>query len=467
MKKTIKNILSIVVLIVMIIAIYILLHMDILPNKYLYLFLGVEVFLYLLGLFLYNRKNMLLVILGIILFLLSIGVNGVVYYYFGKTSDYIDRTFNIETYDVTTKYVLLTGSNNEVSSLENLDSNTSILFYEYSRGVNLATKKLGKYTYQGTNIFYDTLVKTRNENLYFLISYSDYSFIMDASNELDEEQFKIIKEFEIIEKVPINQKTPDSYNIYINGLDYSGNRRDFNMIATINTKTNKIVLTSIPRDYYIYVPDYDMNDSLTALGTADPEISKHALEELLHIKIDYVLNIYTESLVKVVDALGGVEFCSNTSFYTTHDMTLGSYEDNNRKLYVAKGCRQYNGLEALAIARERLHYSSGDRARQENCRKILISILKKLASTTTLTNYNEVLSSFDGLYTSNINKRVITNLVKSVLDNPNYDIIEQSLDGYDGKGIGRLGSGEVWAMRPNENTVNTASVKINEVLNSN
>ena len=97
----------------------------------------------------------------------------------------------------------------------------------------------------------------------------------------------------------------------------------------------------------------------------------------------------------------------------------------------------------------------------------MINILKKLASTTTLTNYNEVLSSFDGLYTSNINKRVITNLVKSVLDNPNYEIIEQSLDGYDGKGIGRLGSGEVWAMRPYENTVNSASIKINEVLNSN
>ena len=467
MKKIIKNILSVIVLIVMIVAIYTILHMDILPNKYLFLFLGIEIILYLLGFFFYNRKNIFLIVLGILLFLLSLGVNGVVYYYFGKTSDYIDLAFNIKTYDVTTKYVLLTGVNNEVSSLDNLDNNTSILFYEYSRGVNLATKKLGNYNYQKTNDSYDSLVRTRNENLYFLISNSDYLFIMDASNELTSDQFKIIEEFEVVEKVPINQKNPDSYNIYINGLDYSGNRRDFNMIATINTKTNKIVLTSIPRDYYIYVPDYDMNDSLTALGTVDPEISKRALERLLNTKIDYVLNIYTESLVKVVDALGGVEFCSNSSFYTTHDMTLGSYEDNNRKLYVSKGCRQYNGLEALAIARERLHYSSGDRARQENCRKILISILKKMASTTTLTNYNEVLSSFDGLYTSNINKRVITNLVKSVLDNPNYDIIEQSLDGYDGKGIGRLGSGEVWAMRPNEKTVNSASVKINEVLNYN
>ena len=65
------------------------------------------------------------------------------------------------------------------------------------------------------------------------------------------------------------------------------------MIATVNTKTNKIVLTSIPKDFYIYVPAYDMKDSLTALGTVDPDISKEALEKLFDIRIDYTINLYT------------------------------------------------------------------------------------------------------------------------------------------------------------------------------
>ena len=170
MNKLLKNILSIIVLIVMIVAVYIILHMNILPSKYLILFLGIEIILYLLGFFFYNRKNIFLLVLGVFLFLLSLGVNCVVYYYFGKTSDYIDLVFNVKTYNVTTKYVLLTGANNKVSSLDNLDNNTSILFYEYSRGVNLATKKLGNYNYQKTNDFYGSLNKARDDNLYFLIS---------------------------------------------------------------------------------------------------------------------------------------------------------------------------------------------------------------------------------------------------------------------------------------------------------
>ena len=236
-------------------------------------------------------------------------------------------------------------------------------------------------------------------------------------------------------------------------------------LPVVNTKTNKIVLTSIPRDFYIYVPAYDMKDSLTALGTVDSDISKEALEKLFDIKIDYTINLYTNSLVDVVDTIGGVEFCSGGSFVTTHDLNLGSYEDKGEKLYVSKGCKTYNGKEALAIARERLHISNGDRARQDNCRQILINIGKKLASYTTLTNYNDILESFDGLYTSNVNKTVITNLIKSFISNPNYTIIEQSVDGVDGHGIGRLGSSLVWTLEPKMNTVNNASNQIKQIMN--
>ena len=403
-------------------------------------------------------------IIGIILLIISVLTNGIVHYYFGKTNKFLEANFDIKTYDVKTEYYLLTSKDNSINSLKELNKDTTIEYYKYSRAVELAIKKLGDYKYESTEIGYLNLDRTAKNNKYFLISKSDFLFACEASKDFSKEDFKILKEFSVTEKVPMNTKTPDSYNIYINGLDYSGGNRDFNLIATINTKTNKIVLTSIPRDYYIEIPAYDnRKDSLTALGTVDPEISKEALEKLFNIKIDYVLNLST-SLVKVVDTIGGVEFCSDTSFYTTHDMTLGSYKDNGKKLYVKKGCHEYNGLEALAIARERLHLSGGDRSRIENCRKIFINIFKSLKSMTTLTNYGEILDSFEGLYTTNINKKTLTNLIKSFINNPDYEIIEQSVDGVDGKGIGRLNSGEVWTLTPIMDTVNKASEKINKVI---
>ena len=105
-----------------------------------------------------------------------------------------------------------------------------------------------------------------------------------------------------------------------------------------------------------------------------------------------------------------------------------------------------------------------DRVRQQNCRKIAIEIAKSLISTSTLTNYNDVLNSFDGLYVTDMNKKTITNLFKSVLNGDNYEIIEQSVDGYDSVGIGHLGTADTWTMTPAMDTVNQASNKIKEVM---
>ena len=73
---------------------------------------------------------------------------------------------------------------------------------------------------------------------------------------------------------------------------------------------------------------------------------------------------------------------------------------------------------------------------------------------------NEVLKSFNGLYETDMNKKVITNLFKSVINDPNYEIIEQSVDGTDSQGIGHLGTQDTWTMKPDMNTVKTASDKI-------
>ena len=101
---------------------------------------------------------------------------------------------------------------------------------------------------------------------------------------------------------------------------------------------------------------------------------------------------------------------------------------------------------------------------KKNCRQILINIAKKLASATTLTNYTEVLNSFDGLYTTDMNDKTVKSLIKSALENKNFEVVEQSVDGTDGIGIGHLGTQESWIMNPDMNTVNAATTEIKKVL---
>ena len=464
-KRLLMNILSVLVLGIVIYTMMVILKLDILPGKYLKLLIIGEVVFYLLGLLLYNLKHKVFIVLGILLYLISIAGNGVAYYYCHKTNDYIEDNFVMNTYKATTPYYLVTGANNPVNDVSELSSDTSIGYYPVSTAVETAKKVLGDYQYNAIENEFYTLIGVRDNLTYYITPKEDFVFLLGASNAIDESMFKILKEFNVEEEFVVDDKVPTAFNVYISGLDYQGRNRDYNLIATVNMKTHKILLTSIPRDYYIDIPAYNAKDSLTTLGVVDSKIPKEGLECLFNTKIDYTLNIYTETLVKVVDTIGGVEFCSDKSYYTKHDTTIGSYDDYGEKVYVESGCHTYNGLQTLAIARERVNNRAGDRGRQENCRQIAANIIRKIASMDTITNYGETLNSFDGLYTTNINKKTITAFIKEGIDNPNFEIIEQGVDGIDGKTRNHWDTGDIWTVEPNMDQVNAASQKINEVLN--
>ena len=90
-KKLLKNILSLVVLIIVLFTTYEILKLNILPNKYLIPIIIGEIILYALGLLLYNLKKKVFVLIGIILYLISIIGNIFVYYYLNKTNKYISK----------------------------------------------------------------------------------------------------------------------------------------------------------------------------------------------------------------------------------------------------------------------------------------------------------------------------------------------------------------------------------------
>ena len=469
-KFLLKNLLTVLVIVLISLGIYQILSLDVLPYKYLIPILLGEGLLFLVSFFLYNTRKVFLIIIGILFYLFMIVGNALGYYYLQKVNSYISTSFTKETYTIKTKYFLVAATSNPISTIFDLPKEAKIDYYKYSRSIDKALKKLGQYEYKSIDTVIDSMKEIQNTNNYLLIGEANYNYLFENAkvNIIKKEDFKIIHEFEVSEEVKTNKETSDSYNIYINGLDFTGVMRDYNLIATINTKTHKVVLTSIPRDYYMDVPGYNIKDTLMCLGSLDTEISKEALEKLFNIKIDYTININTNSLVKVVDTLGGIEFCSDTAFWTTHAMVQNTYNDTlGRKLYVPQGCKSYNGIQILTIARERNAFPGRDRVRQKNCRQILITILKKLLSITTLTNYDEIIKSFDGLYTTDINEVTVKQLIKTSLENPNFEIIEQNVDGTDSIGIGHLGTTEAWIMTPDMNTVNKASETINKVLKEN
>ena len=466
-RKTIGLILFLLTVVIAAIAILNVKKLNILPDKYFYLLIGGEVLISLIvGLLLVKTKKIVLFIIGVVLaIIIGIG-NTIIGNYVHKTNKFINKTFK-EYMTITTEYIVVTSSRNSIDSIDAIEANHNIYYYKYSRDVDLALKELNNFTYiSNDSVSHVFREMETNPDIYLLISKADYNYIIENTIWYNKDNYKIIKEFTIEKKEEINKEVKTSYTIYLNGTDFTGVMRDFNLLITINTKTKKILTTSILRGYYIDVPAYGMKDTLMCLGAYDSHVSEEALEKLLDTKIDYVVNVNTNSLVDIVDTIGGVEFCSDYEFTTTHAVTTNTYDDRvGKKLKVAEGCREYNGAEALTIARERLNLKNNERGRLQNCQKIMMGIVKKSMTTTSLLNFDEILNSYSGLYTTDMNREVITELAKSFIsDYSSYEITSQALDGKDGMDIGHMGTVEVWVNYPDEEQVKEASTKIKEVL---
>ena len=443
-----KYILYIITLVSILLTTTFAIKLNILPTKYLVLFITIELILLLLSLIQLSKKKVLK-IPGIVLSIMTIILNIIVLYYINNTNKFIDKNFTGDIKYSSTYYVIT----NIESIEENLDDIENIKYYKYSYNVEKAKELLGEYDYEEI----DNLEKTiKEKNNYLLIDEKNYKLL--------EQDSKIIYEFNIEWSEKRNTKKQDTYNIFIGGRDFTRTLMDFNMLLTVNTKTKTILITSIPRDYYMYVPDYGMYDSLEFMGLLGEKTTMNALENLFDTKIDLYASIYTEGLVEIVDLLGGIDYCSDKTFTTTHALVLDTYDDSyGEKLTIYEGCQHLNGIETLTVARERKKIGS-DRVRQENCRKIFKTIMNDSLSITTLTNYEEILNRISDLYQTNIDKKTVQKLVKSLINNK-YTIIEQTLEGSDGSGYIRLGTINSYVMYPYESSVEQAKTKINETLN--
>lgn len=253
--------------------------------------------------------------------------------------------------------------------------------------------------------------------------------------------------------------TKDSYNIYISGIDTYGNitnvsRSDVNILATVNPVKKEILLTNIPRDYYVKLHSFNEYDKLTHAGIYGIDESISTIEDLLDTKINYYVKVNFTSLIDIVDALDGIVVNSNYSFTTVDGYSF------------KKGNNYLDGKEALSFARERKAFKEGDRIRGENQQLILTSIINKATSTKIITNYTEILKAVKGKFITNIKDEEITKLIKMQFsDGKAWNIKSISVNGVDSYDyVYSYKKNKLYVMRPIQETVDNAKGKIKDVM---
>lgn len=254
------------------------------------------------------------------------------------------------------------------------------------------------------------------------------------------------------------------FNIMITGIDVSGSieekgRSDVNMLVTVNPNTAQILMTSIPRDYQIYLLDKEMSvDKLTHTGFYGVKTTKLAEENLLMTDINYYIKVNFTTVEKFIDAIGGIDVYSEYSFAPL----------NNSAYYVQEGMNHMNGAQALAFARDRKSFSEGDNQRIKNQQEVVEAVIKKATSSTAmLVKYNDILTSLKDYFRMSISSSELKDLIKmQISDNPKWEFYKNSLSGQ-GKLMSTYstGSENVYVMLQDEESIQKAHGLIKAVMN--
>ena len=207
-------------------------------------------------------------------------------------------------------------------------------------------------------------------------------------------------------------------------------RPDVNMIATVNPKTHEVLLTSIPRDYYVTLPSKNAKDKLTHSSLYGIQESIGAVENALGIDVNYYLRVNYSTIIKIVDAIDGIDVDSPVDFYTSG--MKGMPELNGH--HFVKGMNHVDGKLALAFCRERHSFLSGDMQRNENQQAVMEAILKKATgSTTILTKYTAILDAVKDNLSTNMTTDEMADIIKMQLkDMPDWKISKQAIKGTNG-----------------------------------
>lgn len=230
------------------------------------------------------------------------------------------------------------------------------------------------------------------------------------------------------------------------------------MIASINTKTNKAFLLSIPRDLYVDIPNHGYakineafpdgeKDKFSESGYADGGMGllEKTVSEYFGIPIHYYALVNYTALKQGVNAVGGIEVTIESSD------PRGLYDPSpdllNNRLPLVKlpnGVATLDGTAALGLARARgdssraYGYGKSDFTRTENQRKILIGLKDKAVSVGTLSNPVKVGQLFDTLG-DNVQTDLTSGEAKRLYDLSkkvsNANIKSGSLNDADGKNL--------------------------------
>ena len=263
-----------------------------------------------------------------------------------------------------------------------------------------------------------------------------------------------------------NKITKEPFVVYLSGVDTRGDltdkaRSDVNIIAAVNPVTKQVVLINTPRDYYVDLAGTNSKDKLTHAGLYGVQTSMDTLGNLYGVDVQHYIRINFAGFINIIDALGGVDVYSDQAF--TSVGSPGYYDPTT----FVEGWNHLDGKAALAFARERHAFKTGDVQRGINQMKVIDAMLNKIKSPALLMGFSKIMDAASDCFVTSFSQDQISALVRMQLsDFAEWDIESYTVTGtsssstkcYSAKGQ------KLYVMKPDDASVSKAREMIASVL---
>lgn len=474
-KSILFRMLAFLCFIISLIAVFNIYRLGILPMKYFLIILLFFIFINILVFCLVKSKNWKKRMIGSFFSILFSIIIGICIFYENETLTFLNSAFaskeQIENYQI-----LVLNSSNYGSLKEIKTGKIGVPFKDYSEGAKLMQTELKKRTsltlQECDN---SSMVESLLEKNFraIVMEEAQKNLFMEMNDEF-KENVKVLDTIQVTVKNKLKTKdleiTKTPFHVYLSGSDDYGkinqvSRSDMNMLLTVNPVTHKILLTSIPRDYYVTLSGMNgANDKLTHASLYGMETSLKTLESLLDIKIDYYVKINFSSLINLVNAVDGVEVESDTAF-------TASYYDEPVKKWVdydfVEGKNYLDGKQALAFSRERKSFALGDRKRALHQQLVLNALIDKVISPSIIVNYTKILNALNGSFDTNFTyEEIISFLQNQLKKNDEWEVSSNILEGTDATArVYSMSSINTYVMKPDQESILEAQLLMNQIMN--
>ena len=236
----------------------------------------------------------------------------------------------------------------------------------------------------------------------------------------------------------IDEKMNGYRTIAIFGVDSrsnqleKGTRSDCIILATIDESTKEVKLTSVYRDTYLELTGRGLDKVTHAYSYGGAALAMSTLNTNLDLNITEFVTVNFESVVDIVDAVGGVSINvtnAELKYINGYIDEIVKVTGKSSSHVTSAGTQTLNGTQALAYGRIR-YTSGGDYKRTERMRDVLMAVVDK-AKRMSITKLNSLADTLLPKVYTNISSGEIISLIPQLIS---YKITDSTGWPYDTKG---------------------------------